>query len=161
MWACERGRRGREHLVDLEQSEQIYLVIRDQIFPSTYKNSPANAGLFYMRGRRDSNPQPPAWQAGALTSWATAANEEKYRSLLIYFFWMQRLQDFSYGRTYFRQRSYVSGTSRANLTFFCNCWYPRQNKNLSFIWRLKFEISGILLTIVCRHLSSVGRALHS
>ena len=27
-----------------------------------------------MRGRPDLNRQPPAWQAGALTSWATAAN---------------------------------------------------------------------------------------
>jgi len=34
MWASERTRRGREHLVDLEfKDEQIYLVIRDRISP--------------------------------------------------------------------------------------------------------------------------------
>ena len=37
------------------------------------ENHPRRGDFLCLRSRRDLNPQPPAWQAGALTSWATAA----------------------------------------------------------------------------------------
>ncbi len=43
--ALPQVRRGREHLVDLERSEQIYLVIRDHEESPNYKPTPIAGGL--------------------------------------------------------------------------------------------------------------------
>ena len=51
MRTCERARRGREHLVDWERSEPIYLVIRDQIFPSTQIQKTPGWEFFVIHSR--------------------------------------------------------------------------------------------------------------
>ena len=47
----------------------------------TYFDQPPKKPLraFFLRGWRDLNPRPPAWQAGALTNWATTANERRIK----------------------------------------------------------------------------------
>jgi hypothetical protein len=44
--ALPQMRRGREHLVDLERSEQIYLVIRDRIPLSAHTKKRPSGGFF-------------------------------------------------------------------------------------------------------------------
>ena len=47
--ALPRTSRGREHLVDLKRSEQIYLVIRDRAcFQAQYKKTAAMQRSFYI-----------------------------------------------------------------------------------------------------------------
>ena len=43
--ALRQSSRGREHLVDLERSEQIYLVIRDQFWALAHSKTPDFGGF--------------------------------------------------------------------------------------------------------------------